>query len=127
MTSSGTNTYISILLLSICFALSASTASLSVSSSSLVGFQIANNKALATFPLSFHLLGTMLAGIPASMLMKHIGRRYGFLIGTGIGTFGAASASLAIIYSSFTLFCLSIFCLGVLNGFAQLYLSLIHI
>ena len=121
MTSSETNTYISILLLSICFALSASTSSLSVSASSLVGFQIANNKALATLPLTFHLMGTMLAGIPASLLMKRIGRRYGFLIGTGIGTFGAASASLAIIYSSFPLFCLSIFCLGVLNGFAQLY------
>ncbi len=121
MTSSETNTYISILLLSICFALSASTSSLSVSASSLVGFKIANNKALATLPLTFHLIGTMLAGIPASLLMKRIGRRYGFLIGTGIGTFGAASASLAIIYSSFTLFCLSIFCLGVLNGFAQLY------
>ena len=121
MTSSETNTYISILLLSICFALSASTSSLSVSASSLVGFKIANNKALATLPLTFHLIGTMLAGIPASLLMKRIGRRYGFLIGTVIGIFGAASASLAIIYSSFTLFCLSIFCLGVLNGFAQLY------
>ena len=121
MTRPQTNTYISILLLSICFSLSASTSSLSVSASSIVGFQIAENKALATFPLTFHLLGTMLAGIPASMLMKFIGRRYGFLIGTGIGTFGAASASLAIIYSSFPFFCLSIFCLGILNGFAQLY------
>ena len=121
MTSPQTNTYISILLLSICFSLSASTSSLSVSASSIVGFQIAENKALATFPLTFHLLGTMLAGIPASMLMKFVGRRYGFLIGTGIGTFGAASASLAIIYSSFPFFCLSIFCLGILNGFAQLY------
>ena len=121
MTSPQTNSYISILLLSICFSLSASTSSLSVSASSIVGFQIAENKALATFPLTFHLLGTMLAGIPASMLMKFIGRRYGFLIGTGIGTFGAASASLAIIYSSFPFFCLSIFCLGILNGFAQLY------
>ena len=60
MTSSQSNTYISIMLLSICFALSASTASLSVSASSLVGFQIANNKALATLPLTFHLMGTML-------------------------------------------------------------------
>ena len=52
MTSSETNTYVSILLLSICFALSASTSSLSVSASSLVGFQIANNKALATISRS---------------------------------------------------------------------------
>ena len=44
------------------------------------------------------------------------------MIGTGIGSFGAAlSAAGAIIYSNFYLFCLSIFCLGILSGFAQLY------
>jgi len=110
-----------ILLLSLCFALTGTTSSLTVSASPLVGFQIAGNKALATLPLSFHLIGTMLAGIPASFLMKNVGRRYGFMIGTGIGAFGAASAAGAIIYSNFYLFCLSIFCLGILSGFAQLY------
>jgi len=110
-----------ILLLSLCFALTGTTSSLTVSASPLVGFQIADNQALATLPLSFHLIGTMLAGIPASFLMKIVGRRYGFMIGTGIGSFGAASAAGAIIYSNFYLFCLSIFCLGILSGFAQLY------
>jgi len=110
-----------ILLLSLCFALTGTTSSLTVSASPLVGFQIAGNKALATLPLSFHLIGTMLAGIPASFLMKNVGRRYGFMVGTGIGAFGAASAAGAIIYSNFYLFCLSIFCLGILSGFAQLY------
>ncbi len=113
--------YSTIMLLSICFALSASTSSLSVSASSLVGFQISDNKALATLPLSLHLIGTMLAGIPASLLMKRIGRRYGFMIGTVIGTAGATSAALSVIYSNFPLFCVSIFCLGVLNGFSHLY------
>ena len=74
-----------ILLLSLCFAFSGSTSSLSVSAASLVGHDIANNKALATLPLSFHLLGTMLSGLPASLLMKRVGRRYGFIIGTGLG------------------------------------------
>jgi len=110
-----------ILLLSLCFALTGTTSSLTVSASPLVGFQIADNQALATLPLSFHLIGTMLAGIPASFLMKNVGRRYGFMIGTGIGAFGAASAAGAIIYSNFYLFCLSIFCLGILSGFGQLY------
>ena len=110
-----------ILLLGLCFALTGTTSSLTVSASPLVGFQIADNQALATLPLSFHLIGTMLAGIPASFLMKNVGRRYGFMIGTGIGAFGAASAAGAIIYSNFYLFCLSIFCLGILSGFAQLY------
>ena len=110
-----------ILLLSFCFALAGSTSSLTVSASPLVGFQIADNKALATLPLAFHLIGTMLAGIPASFLMKRVGRRYGFMIGTGIGSIGAVSAALSIIYFKFTFFCLSIFCLGILSGFAQLY------
>jgi len=43
-----------ILLLSLCFALTGTTSSLTVSASPLVGFQIAGNKALATLPLSFH-------------------------------------------------------------------------
>ncbi len=111
----------SILLLGVCFALTGTTSSLTVSASPLVGFQISSNKALATLPLSFHLIGTMLAGIPASFLMKRVGRRVGFIIGTGIGAFGAALATGSIIFSNFYLFCLSIFCLGIMSGFGQLY------
>ena len=121
MPNSDSNFLRTILLLSVCFAFSGTTSSLTVSASSLVGFEIASNKALATLPLSFHLLGTMLTGIPASLLMKRVGRRYGFMIGTGIGASGAAAAAVSIIYSNFALFCLSIFCLGILSGFTQLY------
>ena len=121
MPNSESNFIRTILLLSVCFALSVSTSSLTVSASSLVGYEIAGNKALATLPLSFHLLGTMLAGIPASLLMKRVGRRYGFMIGTGIGVSGAVAAALSIIYSSFMFFCMSMFLLGILIGFSQLY------
>jgi len=110
-----------ILLLSLCFAFSGSTSSLSVSAASLVGHDIANNKTLATLPLSFHLLGTMLSGLPASLLMKRVGRRYGFIIGTGVGILGASIATFSIIYSNFVLFCFSLFLLGILSGFQQLY------
>ena len=121
MPNSESNFLRTILLLSVCFAFSGTTSSLTVSASSLVGYGIADNKALATLPLSFHLLGTMLAGIPASLLMKRVGRRYGFMIGTGIGASGAAAATIAIIYSNFVFFCMSIFLLGILSGFSQLY------
>jgi len=110
-----------ILLLSICFAFSASTSSLTVSASSLVGFEISKNKALATLPLSLHLIGTMLAGFPASLLMKRVGRKHGFIIGTLIGSCGLITASLSIILKNFTFFCFSTFCLGILSGFTQLY------
>jgi len=121
MPKSESNFLRTILLLSVCFAFSGTTSSLTVSASSLVGYGLADNKALATLPLSFHLLGTMLAGIPASLLMKRVGRRYGFMIGTGIGVSGAGAAALAIINSNFIFFCMSIFLLGILSGFSQLY------
>ena len=121
MLNSHSNFYRTIFLLCVCYAFTGSTSSLTVSASSLVGYEIAGNKALATLPLSFHLLGTMLSGLPASLLMKRFGRRYGFIIGTIIGASGATLATLSIIYSNFSFFCMSIFLLGVLSGFAQLY------
>ena len=121
MTNSDFSNLKNIFFLSICFALSASTSSLTVTASSLVGFEISSNQSFATLPLSFHLIGTMLAGLPASLLMKSIGRKYGFIIGTLIGSSGAISASLSIIYKNFSLFCFSVFCLGILSGFTQLY------
>ena len=107
--------------LAICFALSASTSSLTVSASSIIGFDISSNKSLSTLPLSFHLIGTMLSGLPASLLMKKIGRKFGFIFGTIIGLIGAASSSLSIVYKNFPFFCFSVFCLGILSGFTQLY------
>ncbi len=63
----------------------------------------------------------MLSGLPASLLMKRVGRRYGFIIGTGVGILGASIATFSIIYSNFVLFCFSLFLLGILSGFQQLY------
>ena len=121
MRNSDNSNFKKILLLSTCFAFSASTSSLTVSASSLVGFEISSNKTLATLPLSFHLIGTMLSGLPASLLMKRVGRKYGFILGTLIGSAGAISATLSIIYKNFVFFCFSVFCLGILGGFTQLY------
>ena len=53
--------------------------------------------------------------------MKKIGRKYGFIVGTIIGLLGATSASLSIVYKKFPFFCFSVFCLGILSGFTQLY------
>jgi hypothetical protein len=69
-------------LLSFCQALMNSGNILLVATSSLVGYHLAENKALATLPLGLQFLGTMLTTIPASMFMKHAGRRAGFIVGT---------------------------------------------
>ena len=63
----------------------------------------------------------MSAGFPASLLMRRVGRRNGFLIGTSLGLIGALTGASAIFISSFTLFCTSTFTLGMMIGFNQLY------
>ena len=107
--------------LGLCFALSGTSASLTVSAAALVGQRIAENPAWATLPLSLNLLGTMSIGIPASLLMQRIGRRNGFRLGTVVGLFVALLNIYAIQSESFFLFCVGSYLIGCLLGFGQLY------
>ena len=107
--------------LGLCFALSGTSASLTVSAAALVGQRIAETPAWATLPLSLNLLGTMSIGIPASLLMQRIGRRNGFRLGTVVGLFGALLNIYAIQSESFFLFCVGSYLIGCLLGFGQLY------
>ena len=79
------------------------------------------DKALATLPVSVTVVGLAMATIPASLLMKRIGRRAGFMIGTGIGGVGAAIGSYAIHIQDFAVFVLGAFVVGCSAGFAQYY------
>ena len=54
----------------------------------LAGFALAADKSFATVPLTCYVLGSAVTTIPASLLMKSIGRRGGFQIGTAIGMCG---------------------------------------
>ena len=67
-----------VLLLALCQALGISGMSIIVTISALVGYSLATDKTLATLPLALQFTATMLATIPASMLMGRIGRRAGF-------------------------------------------------
>jgi MFS family permease len=108
-------------LLSFCQALMNSGNILLVATSSLVGYHLAENKALATLPLGLQFFGTMLTTIPASMFMKHVGRRAGFIVGTLLGLAGAALASWAIVHGSFFYFCAGAVLFGAFNGFGTYY------
>jgi predicted MFS family arabinose efflux permease len=89
--------------------------------SGLVGAALASEKALATLPISAVVIASTLTTIPASLLMKRIGRKAGFMLGAMFGAVGAAVASLAIYQSDFWLFCAGTFIIGMQGGFAQYY------
>jgi len=92
-----------------------------ITTSGLVGLTIAPNPAMATIPLAAQFLGTMLATMPASLLMGRIGRRAGLVTG---GLFGIASGLLstyAILQASFALFIAGGLLYGVFAAFSQYY------
>ncbi|MCW8952328.1 MAG: MFS transporter [Rhodospirillales bacterium] len=89
--------------------------------SGLVGQTLTATKALATLPVSMVVVATALTTIPASMLMKRVGRRSGFMLGALFAIVGAVISSYAIWIGSFWLFVTGTFVIGVNGGFAQFY------
>jgi MFS family permease len=87
----------------------------------LAGFALADNKALATLPVTAYVVGAAMSTFPASLLMKRVGRRGGFFIGCLFGMAGGAVATLGIALSSFWLLCLGTLILGTYNAFGQYY------
>lgn len=111
-----------IALLAFCQAIMMTCMSLMVASAALVGARLsAADPGLSTLPLAALFLGTMLTSIPASLLMRRIGRQLGFVTGNLVGAAGAALAAIAITQHSFVLFCLAAALLGVFNGFGIYY------
>jgi MFS family permease len=87
----------------------------------LAGFALADNKSLATLPVTAYVVGAAMSTFPASLLMKRVGRRSGFFIGCVFGMAGGAVATLGIALSSFWLLCLGTLILGTYNAFGQYY------
>ncbi len=106
-----------VFVLSGCQALSMSGAVLTFAVSALAGQALAENKALATVPIGLQFAMTMIATIPASLLMGKIGRRAGFTIGQCIGILGGLIAAFGILENSFAIFAVGSGIVGIHNGF----------
>ena len=87
----------------------------------LVGADLSENKALATLPITVIIVATALTTIPASLLMKHIGRKPGFMLGATFAIIGGSIASYGVYNSSFWIFVMGTMTIGVYGGFAQYY------
>src|SRR5262245_44986089 len=110
-----------VVVLALCQALMMIGTSTLIAEAALVGHMLAPEKILATLPLALQQLGAMSATFPASFLMKRIGRRGGFTIGTLFGMAGTAIATAAVFGGSFWLFCLGTGLNGIYNGFGLFY------
>jgi predicted MFS family arabinose efflux permease len=79
----------------------------------LAGNLLADNKALATLPITMIVLGAMLAAPVMSAIMGRWGRRTGFLIGATAGALGGALAAQAVIERSFEMLLVATFITGI--------------
>ncbi|MFM0151160.1 MFS transporter [Paraburkholderia sediminicola] len=107
--------------LAVCQALYTSSVSIDLTLTGLVGYTLADDKALATLPFSLITVAAALTTIFASFLMARIGRRAGFMLGAGVGALGGAISVWAIFHHSFWAFCAGTATVGVFQAFAQYY------
>ena len=87
----------------------------------IVAAEIAPRPSLATVPISLAIVATALTTIPASLLMRRIGRRAGFMGGAFIGVIGGLVAAQAVVLADFVMFCAATLLLGSSMAFTQQY------
>ncbi|MCP3386994.1 MULTISPECIES: MFS transporter [unclassified Bradyrhizobium] len=88
---------------------------------SIVGATLAPDMSLATVPLSMYVVGLAAGTLPTGAISRRFGRRWAFVIGTGLGTLTGLIGSFAILHASFALFCLATFLGGLYGSVAQSY------
>lgn len=88
---------------------------------SIVGATLAPDMSLATVPLSMYVVGLAAGTLPTGAISRRFGRRWAFIIGTGLGTLTGLIGSFAILHASFALFCLATFLGGLYGSVAQSY------
>lgn len=109
-------------LLALCQALFMTGGNIVMLNAALAGeMLLGTDKSLATLPLSLQFVGNMATSIPASLLMRRIGRRAGFTVGTMIGLAGAGLTVWAILAGWFWLMCLGGALIGSSMGFGHYY------
>jgi MFS family permease len=87
----------------------------------LAGYALAADKRLATLPTAAYVVGGLISTLPASMWMRRVGRRSGFLTGALFALAGSAVAASAMLASSLVLLCLGTLLFGVYNAFSGYY------
>ena len=87
----------------------------------LSGFALAPDPALATLPVALNVVGLGLCTYPAASIMRRIGRRAGFVLGSVVAGLSAIAAALAIMAASFAGLCIACAVLGANQAFVHQY------
>lgn len=110
-----------VLILSLCQACMYTCNAVLIASAALIGMTLAPSPLFATVPVAMVFLFGMGCALPASLLMKRIGRRSGFQLGLLFSISGACLSGYAVLSQGFIPFCSGIALIGVGNAFGGFY------
>lgn len=86
----------------------------------LIGYSLLGpDKSLATAPVTAFIFGMAAGALPAAAIIRAVGQRNGFIIGTLVTAASGIFATLALMHSSFWLFTAALAILGGGNAFVQ--------
>ena len=107
-------------ILSAAQAIIGSAAPISMSIGGLAGYYLlAADKSLATAPITAFTVGIALGAIPAAWVIRAIGQRSGFMVGSLVTGIGGAVAALGLFQFSFWLFAAGLLVIGAGGAFVQ--------
>jgi MFS family permease len=87
----------------------------------ILSAKLSPDPSLATLPVSLAVVGMAFSTVPASMLMRSVGRRVGFMLGACVGIVAALLCAWAIEHDSFVLFCSGSVLFGTAMAFSVQY------
>ncbi|MCH8944490.1 MAG: MFS transporter [Proteobacteria bacterium] len=110
-----------LLILVFCQLISASASIVMVMLGGIIGSTLTANKALATLPLSMMVVAIAATTIPATILMRKIGRRKGFALSSISAALAVLFAIYALAQASFWMFIVATMMFGINMAFTQQY------
>jgi MFS family permease len=87
----------------------------------ILSAELSPDPAWATLPVSLAVVGMALSTVPASLIMRSVGRRTGFILGACVGIIAASLCAYAISQRSFALFCFGSLLFGTATAFTVQY------
>ena len=110
-----------LVILVICQLISATGSIVMVTLGGIIGSTLAGNQALATLPVSMMVVAVALTTVPATILMRKIGRSRGFALSSLSAAVALIVAAIALTYTSFLLFIVAGMLFGINMAFTQQY------
>ena len=113
--------YRNLLILTTCQLISATGAIIMVTLGGIIGSNLASDPTLATLPVSIMVLCVAATTIPATVLMRKIGRKFGFALASLSSVVSAMLSGLALYQQSFVVFAIAGAVFGINMAFTQQY------